>query len=136
MAKDHSLALRQAIVTALRADAGVSAIAGARVYGMQVPDGAAWPFIRYGAPLTSIYESSCSQGSDSDVTLHAFAKGPGEDDCAELAAAVADALASDNLPLADGLGLVSLDWISTQILEYPEEDGFRAVIRFQIVTEE
>lgn len=136
MAKDHSLALRKAIVTRQRADAAVSAIVGTRAYGMHVPAGAEWPYTRYGSPLASIYETSKTDGSDSDIIVHAFAKGPGEDECANLCAAVVACLTGDELPLADGLDLVSLDWVSTQILDQPEDDGYHGIVRFRAITEE
>lgn len=135
---DHSLPHRRAVVTHLLASSGVTAIVGQRFYGHRVPDNPAWPFGSYGVPQTQPFEATGWGGSDADITLHAYARGPDEEPCALLAAAIVDALSGDELPLADGLGLVSLDWLNTQIIKdgagLAESGDYHAIISFRIVT--
>ncbi|RIJ15948.1 DUF3168 domain-containing protein [Henriciella mobilis] len=133
---DHSLQLRQAVVAHLRSVPAVTAIVAAnRIYGRRVPDNPTWPFIRYGVPDTRPYEATGQGGSDSAITVHAFARGPDEGACATLAAAIVEALSADQLPLESGLGLVSLDWQRTQVLEDGDEStDYHAIIEFSVVT--
>lgn len=132
---DHSLPIRKATITKLLAAPAITAMVGQRVHGMRVLSGPEWPFIRYGAPSASPFEASGMGGSDIGITLHAFARGPDESNCAELAEAIVDALSDDTLPLAEGLGLVSLDWTGIQIIPDGEEStDYHAIIRFSVVT--
>lgn len=129
--RDDTLELRRAIVSRLKADNTVTALTP-RIYGRDVPANPVWPFVRYGVPDTRPFEASGYGGSDSAITVHAFAKGPDETGTATLAAAIVESLSADTLPLADGITLVSLDWTRTQILE--EGDDFHAVIEFSVIT--
>lgn len=135
MAKDHSLAVRRAIVTALKADEGVSALVGDRVHAEQPTEGTAWPFIRYGLSAVTPYEASCWDGSEHDVTLHAFANGPGTDNVLKLAEAVRSALEDTGLPLPGGIELIVCTWTSTDVLRDTDETGaYHAVLRFTVQT--
>lgn len=132
---DHTLLIRQAVITRLLATSGVTNIIDQRAYGQRVPDNPTWPFVRYGPPNASPFEATKWGGTEADITLHAFAIGTDEGACATLAAAIVAALAGDELPLASGVGLVSLDWIGTQIIPDGEEStGYHAIIRFSVVT--
>lgn len=135
---DHSLAVRKAVVTRLLASAGVVSIVAGRFYGQRVPDRPVWPFGRYGAPDVRPFEATGLGGSEIEITLHAYARGADEAPCSALAAAIVEALSSDDLVLEAGIGLVSLDWLGTQILKdgdaLAESGDFHAIIRFQAVT--
>lgn len=134
---NHALKVRQAIITRLRqvvpaAGVGMSALS---IYGEESPPDPAWPFIRYGLPSETIYEASgWGVGSEQDVTIHAFARGPGMDNVTALAAAVVAAL--DNSQLAvEPLGLLGIDWTETTYLrDTPEASDYHAVIRFTVGT--
>jgi hypothetical protein len=134
--RDHTLALRQAIVEKLKANG--SAVAGlveGRVYGQKSPADPTFPFVRYGVPSTSPYEATgWFPGSSHSIALHAFSQGPGEDKCAALAAAIVAELEDDDLPLED-VGLVAIEWVSTQVLpDLGATDAWHAVIRFSAET--
>lgn len=136
MPADHSLQLRKAIVDALKGAAGVSALVGDRVYGPEPPSKPVWPFIRYGLPIVEPFEALCWSGSDHDVTVHAFTKGPGEDACAALASAVATALDDALIPMS-GAKPIAIDWTGTQILRDTEEaSAYHAIITFDCQTVE
>lgn len=129
MAYDHTLAMRESVVTLLLASAPVTVLVGQRVYGPEVPDNTQWPFIRYGLPITTQYEATQREGSEHAITLHVFANGPGEDACATIAAAVASALDGAAIPV-DTLGNYGIDWNGTQIIR----DGAEASAYHGIVT--
>jgi len=134
---DHTLPLRRAIIMKLLATSAVTDLLGTRFYGMRTPDSPEWPFGRYGAPDTRPYEATGLGGSDSDITLHVFARGPDEGPCATIADTIVDALSDDMLPLEGGVGLVSLDWQGTQIIEDGgESTDYHAIIRFSVITTE
>ncbi|WP_022697926.1 DUF3168 domain-containing protein [Euryhalocaulis caribicus] len=135
MPADHSLKLRQAIVSRLLADAAVSDAVEARVYGLRTPATRKFPFIRYDGPIAAPFEATGHHdGSEHDVTLHAFTKGEDEDDCHALAAAIVASLSADTLPL-DGLGLISLDWLDTQVIvDGDDTQAFHAIIRLEATT--
>lgn len=117
------------------ASPGVTAILADRFYGQRVPANTVWPYAKTGVPVTEPFEATGWGGSDTDFTIHAFARGPDEAACAALAAAIVDAIADDDLPLEGGIGLVSLDWRGTQIIsDGGESADYHAIIRFQVVT--
>jgi len=137
---DHSREVRAAIVKKLLATSAVTDITSTRVRGMKSAAAETWPFIRIGGPIASPWQSSCGVGSETSITIHAFAKGPDENSCQLLAEAIVDALSDDTLPLPEAtgntIGLVSLDWRQTIYLDEPDEDGFHAAIRFDVITKE
>lgn len=135
MASDHTLTMREAIVQKLQAAAVVTALVpSASIYGEQPPAAPSWPFIRYGMPTTTAYESSCGDGSEHDIMIDVFAHGPGMDTCAKACAAVAMAL--DNAALAvDPLGLLGIDYVSTQIIrDGAEMSAYHGMVRFSATT--
>ena len=132
---DHTLALRKAIVKKLlAAGSATRALVSTRVYGQKSPADPTYPFVRYGAPLTSSFEAQRREGSEHSILIHAFADGPGEDKCANLAAAIVADLNTDDLPL-EGLGLVGIQWEQTQVIvDPPRTDGWHGLIRFRATT--
>lgn len=133
--RDHTLAMRQAIVAKLLDGSNpVKTLTDGRVYGQKAEADSTFPFVRYGVPATSAYEASEWDGSEHSLVLHAFAQGPGEDKCAELAAAVVAELDDAELPL-EGLGLLGIEWTGTQVLpDLGATDAWHAVISFRATT--
>jgi hypothetical protein len=131
MAIDLSLELRKAVVGHLLADAALTALVpAARIYGEQAPATPAWPFIRYGLPITAGYEATCWDGSTGTVTIHAFAEGPGMDKAARIAARIVASMAA-LAPAA--LGITDNEWIGTNIVrDSAEADKYHAIIQFSI----
>lgn len=132
---DHALSLRKAVVKHLLADAAVRALVNDRVYGEEAPAKPQWPFVRYGLPIDGLYEASGWDGKEHDLTLHAFARGPGMDDCSTLATAIQTAMSEDSgLPLV-GIGLVGITFLRTQIVRDSDEKGaYHAIIQFTATT--
>lgn len=134
MPQDHSLALRRALITALRADAGVAALVGTRVTGPAVEKGVAWPFLRVGTIIAGPYEATCLDGMDATFAIHAFDNTPDEQAVATIMAAVVDALDGAQLTFA-GAHTVSLDWATSNVLRDTEESaGWHGVIQFETKT--
>lgn len=132
---DHSLAVREAVVRRQLAAPSVTSIIANRAFGQRVPADAAWPYTKCGAPMVQPFEATGWGGGDEDLTIHAFANGPDEAPCSRLAAAVVEALSQDDLDLGPDIALVSLDWVSTQIIPDEGDSGaYHAIIRFRIVT--
>lgn len=135
---DHSLEMRQAIVTKLRATPSIVALIADRFYGEKVPAGRVFPFGRYGLPVTEGSEWSGGDhgrvGSRHEITLHAFAMGPDMDECSKIAKAIVATLNGAELPLL-GIGLIGIDWDRTDIIRDTEEaEAYHAVIRFEAET--
>lgn len=127
---DNSNGLRKAVITWLKADAGVSAIVSNRVHD-EVQQNPTWPFIRYGFVIARPYETSCGDGSEHDVTLHAFARGPGTANITALAAAVVASLDDASLTVS-GAENYGIDWIDTVTMnDGAEVSDYHAVIRFR-----
>lgn len=134
MPVDHTYPLRKAILTYLKANAGVSALVADRIYPMKAPAGVKWPFIRYGAPLARGFEATGYDGSEHRITLHCFAHG--ETDTALLCAAVQEALKNNELPL-EPRKLISMRWITTQILvDDADNDQFHGLMKYEVMTSE
>jgi hypothetical protein len=128
---DGEGSLREAIVTDLKADGALTTIVpAARVYGMRQPADTDWPFTRYGAPSSSPRRATCLDGSDVDITLHAFSKQPFEDECAEMVAAMASRLDGKVLHLPDG-ARAHMRWTGNQIIpDAAEASAWHGLSRF------
>jgi hypothetical protein len=67
--------VRRAVLTRLKADAGLTAIvAAASIHPTTVPAGAPWPFIRFDAPQSIPLDGGCYAGAEVTFLLHCFAK--------------------------------------------------------------
>lgn len=130
------LELRKGIVNTLASNSGVVAIVGSRIYSEESPAKPTWPFIRYGMVISAPFRGSCWKGQTSDVTIHAFAKGPGTDTVLRLANAVRDALDEQSIPIGDP-GLLFCQFAGLQVLRDTEEaSAYHAVISFEAATAE
>lgn len=127
MARDFNLPLRKAIVSHLRADAGVIAqVPAARVYGMRQPPTTSWPFTRYGQPDSR----SSGLGEDIAVTLHSFSKAAYEDECAEILSALVESLDGAVLTLEGG-EQARVHWRGSQIIpDAAEANAWHGLARF------
>jgi hypothetical protein len=136
MANDLTLPLRRGVIAHLKNDPALTALVpAARVYGPEPPPNPAFPFIRYGLPVTLPFAPSGCDGSAVSGIVHAFAKGPGEDDAAALGAAIAKSLGGAVIDLASQAGFPAtayLQWAGTDILQDAAEAGaWQAAVRFQ-----
>jgi hypothetical protein len=134
MARDLSLPLRQAVITHLRADAGMLAeLPAARIYGMRQQADTAWPFTRYGATDTIPQRAQCWDGQIVNLTLHVFSKGQFEDECAQISAAIVAALGDAVLTLGDvDATKAHFRWRSSQIVpDAAEAAAWHGIVRLE-----
>ena len=138
MAKDSSLAVRIAVVTALKADAALAEplpsgrVLDGRVH-VAVPETIVWPYVRYGPDDVLPYLATGIDGNDIAMMLHAFAEGATDDDAKELSARVAAALDGKVLDLTTDYPakLADVRWTGTQVLrDIGRVDGWHGVVRF------
>ena len=67
--------VRRAVLTRLKADAGLTAIvAAANIHPSTVLAGAPWPFTRFDAPQSTPLDGACYAGAEVTFLLHSFAK--------------------------------------------------------------
>lgn len=131
MALDLSLPLRQAIVTALRADTGLTAITE-RIYGERVLADPTFPFVRYGVSDTVPQRGACWDGSRINVPIHSFSKADFTDEVAQMNAAVA--LALDGKVLALDGGKAHLRWTGSRIIpDASEASAWHGIVSFEAV---
>lgn len=135
MARDASLWVRKALVSALKADAEVSGIVSSRVYGQSPPADPTWPFTKL-QPLTVVpMRATCLDGSRYTIRVSGFAKGPDETVAATLGAAVSTCLDGRSIALPDApwpARINSVRWTGTDIIRDPEEaTGWHAIVAFE-----
>ena len=133
---DHSLALRSAVIARLKADAGVGAIVGGRVYD-EVVKGVDWPFIRYGLGSDEAVKADGWHVRSHAVTIHAFAEGPGRDNVSALMRAIYNALNDSELPLEGQGVLAMLEFTGENLLhDTPQNADYHGIMEFEAVTVE
>lgn len=136
MPVDHSLGLRRAAVTALRADVGLTAIVGNRVYGERVPANPQWPFVQVGVILAEPYEASCLDGMDATFAVHSFSKGPDAGGVYGMNRIIAAALNEATITF-DTAHAIRLDWVSSSaVRDTDEADAWHGIAQFQTITSE
>lgn len=133
--KDHSLDLRRALVTRLKADALIASQVGARVYGPDSPATPDWPFVRVGSIISGPYEASCLGGMDATFAVNGFAIT--EQSTLVLNEFIRSALDAQAFDVGDSAHIVSLDWTDSQIVrDTAEADKWHGIVQFQTVTSE
>lgn len=140
MATDYTVQLRRAILPLLKANTVIASACGGRVYSESPPALPAWPFIRYGATISTPVEWSCADGSDMSVTIHVFDKTPGTDQCGRIVRAVVRALDERTIQLeadADtGLSATAVGCFVTQtqiIRDGDEADAHHGIVSLNVV---
>lgn len=133
MTSDHSLDIRRAIVTELKADAAIASQVGTRVYGDEVPAKIEWPFIRVGQIIAGPYDATCLEGTEATFAVNTFAIG--DTATMTLNGFIEDHLDGAAPSIGAGAHTVSLDWTNTQIVrDTAEADKFHGIVQFEIQT--
>lgn len=122
---DDTEVMTRAIIVKLKADV---TLVDQRVHDAVVDT--KWPFIRLGLPSTTPFETSCGNGSEEDITIHTFARGPDRSGINALNKQVRDSM------LDDGFGVegdfYGIDFIRSQV--FPDGDdtqSFHGVMSFR-----
>lgn len=136
---DPSFNLQGAVIAALKADAGVSAIVGNRVYDLvgRNPDGSPnvpFPYIAFGDGQMLPELAECTDAATNYVTLHLWSRAVGFPEVKRLGAAVIKALHDTTLTLASG-SLQSLLLNSSHYLRDPDGLTSHAVLTFEALTD-
>lgn len=138
---DYALPVRRAVLPALKANAGVTAlIPAASLYPSTVPTSRTFPFGRYGQPILTPFRASGLNSSAMRFAYHAFTKplynssnqmlATAEDQCGKMAAAIKDALDGRTLPIEGGMR-VTLTWLGSNcLMDGDEADAWHAVVNF------
>lgn len=125
IAIDPTLPARQATVSHLRADTGVtSKPIGERIYGERPPSKKTWPW--------ALYVADFGQTGGS-IAIHVFSKAKFTDEVAEIMAAIVTSLGAAVIEMDDGrkLHLQYPDFGGSQILsDAAEADAWHGIVRF------
>ena len=117
---DASLPLQKAIVDALKADAAVAALVGARVYDVP-PPAPEKPYISLG-PFDALTEVAAEyEGSETTMQIDGWAAGQGSVEIKQLGRAIRAALHEKDFALEDNQRLVAL--VIDQLRYLREPDG-------------
>jgi hypothetical protein len=129
---DLALSARVALVKALKADATLTALVPtARIYGPEPPDKPQWPWAYVQTPLESPARATCLNGASLSVTVHGFAKGPGDDAASAIGNAIKRALDDLSIPLDECT--VDVQWQQNQIIrDSAEASAYHCICRFNV----
>lgn len=131
--RDLSGPIRKAVIDKLKADPGVAALVGAKVYDY-VSAAFTFPYIRCTTTITTPWEASGGvRGSLILVQVDAFARGYGREVVEPINAVIAAALDEQELVLEEGYSLW-IQWQQSQMLDDPAEQGvYHGVVEFETV---
>jgi hypothetical protein len=134
MSAPSSVALRAAIIDALRADASlVAMLGGPKIYD-EPPRGAALPYVTLGDARIAALPADEAEALEHQLTLHAWSRQGGHREAELIAAALLQALDDAPLPLADHR-LVNLRFALADVRRDADGRTYHALIRFRAVTE-
>ena len=132
---DPSLAMQAAIVSALKADAGVTAIIDNRVYD-SVPSNAlpTFPYVTLGEARVEDFSAGSDPGEEHRLTVHAWSRQGGHREAHMIAGALLQALDDAPLALSDHR-LVNLRFSVADVRREADGRTYHALVRFRAVTE-
>lgn len=131
MADGPALALQAALVAALRANAGVTALVSGRVYD-EPPQGVAFPYVRIGTVDLSPLRLS-GECTDEDIMLSVECHSrpaAGRVDASRLAHAVRVALDGAALTVT-GYTCEWCDWTAQAVTRSPDGQSYIAILSFE-----
>lgn len=126
--------LQQAIHAHLAADAPLLALLGGPRIHDDVPQGAAFPYVTFGAILERDGSTSTESGSEIVVTIHAWSREAGRKQVHALIEALRSALHDQPLTLASHR-LVNLRHTESETRRLADGDTYEGLARFRAVTE-
>ena len=131
MADGPALALQAALVTRLRANAGISALVGARVYD-EPPQNVVFPYVRIGnVDLAPLRLSGDCRDDDIRFSIEAHSRPvAGRVEATRIAAAVVAALDGAALTVA-GHHLDWCQWVTQAATRAPDGRSYIATIAFE-----
>lgn len=128
-----SAGLTGAVVAALRADAGVAALCGARVYPAGVAS-AVFPHVAFGPMKARAWNAGGERGAEIVFAVHALARAGGRAEALTVAEACAAAL-DGAAPAWSGARVVALFFSEAEAAQLKDGETWRAVARFRALVE-
>lgn len=132
MADSYALALQKGLVAALKADAGVSALVGARVYD-EPPQSATRPFVRIGnvepRPLRTDAKAAASVAFG--IEVHSRPATSGRVEATQIAEAVVAALdEQESAVTVAGFDVVHIFWLTQTVGRDDDGESYLAIVAF------
>lgn len=129
------VALQDAAVAALLADAGVSALVGDRVYD-NAPGGVGFPYITLGPSQAVTDDVECIDGEENYLQIDVWTQEGGSKRGAKvICAAVKKALHNAALALADPVALVLVEIEDMRVISDPDEQVAHGIVSLKAITE-
>ena len=128
-----SLELQKALVARLKADTGVTALVGTRVYDLPPPE-PSYPYISLGPDQTVPDRADCYDGKEVTLQVDAWSRSIGFPEVKRIAEAICAAL--DDAPLSlTGQRLVDLYEADVRTMRDPDGATSHAALTFRALTE-
>lgn len=128
------LEFQKALLTTLRDDATLTALAGADAVHDHVPPSASFPYLTLGRSSAYDWSTGTESGCESIVTVHVWSKAHGRKQVLEIMDAVAACLDAQP-PQPQGHVLVSLVHEFTEARFDDDLDGYRGTLRYRALIE-
>lgn len=128
---DPTLALQAALVAALKADAGVSALVGARVYD-RAPEAVAFPYLSLGPERTEPFDAQGTEGREIVWQVDVWSEAAGRVEARQIMAAVAARLHEGALTVT-GFAFVMGILLSQRTLAEPDGARTHGVMTFRFI---
>ena len=137
MADGFALALQKGLRAALSANAGVTALVGARIYD-EPPQNVTFPYMRFGDIEPSAFDTDTIEGSLVGVSIEAHSRSAsGRVEAVQMVEAVKEALhRKETSVTVAGHTLVELIFQTYSVTRDGEGRGYTAVIALQAMLEE
>jgi len=131
VADGPALALQAALVAALKADAGVSALVGARVYD-EPPQNVVFPYIRIGSVDLRPLRMSCQTDEDFVFSIEGHSRPvAGRVEASRLAHAVRVALDGATLTVT-GYTFEWCEWTTQAVTRAADGESYIATVAFEV----
>lgn len=132
MADSYALPLQKGVVAALKADAGVSALVGARVYD-EPPQIVTRPYVRIGEIVPQPLRTQCGAAANVAFSIEAYSRPEtsGRVEATRVAESVVAALNENEAGVTvDGFTLVTLEWVTSTVGRDEDGESYTAIIAF------
>lgn len=131
MSDSYALALQAGLVAALKADAGVSALVGSRVYD-EPPQTVTRPYVRIGGIEPRPVRTTCGSAADVAFSIEVYSRpNSGRVEATRVAEAVVAALDENEAGVTvSGFTLVKLHWIGQTVGRDDDGQSYMAIVAF------
>lgn len=126
---DPSLVLQGAIVSLLRDDQAIIALAGTRVYD-EVPDAPTFPYVTVGdGQVLGNDIEDCGEGSEVNLQVDVWSRAVGYPEVKRIAAAIRAALKA--IPTLTGFNVSVVEFLQVRFLRDPDGKTRHAALQFR-----